>query len=114
MKNKFFFTILIGLVGCTSQKASIKTNSQDLIIKNYAFCRCISTIYPDFNNQLRDGSIAKYSFELDNVEAIDTLVNQWIVKNQYRSIQDNNLGLQRCLDFYNSQGIDSLVNVMKK
>jgi hypothetical protein len=110
MKKILFFILL--LIGCNLRNTkNVMEKPQNKVIKNYVFCRCLSNIYPDFNNNFSDGSIATYDFQLQSTEKIDTFINVWLSKNKYRSVEDNALGVQRCLDLYNSKALDSVIGL---
>ena len=111
MKKIIFLTLFV-IIGCNLHKTQglIEIPKKNSVIKNYAYCRCLNNIYPNFNNEFKDGSIATYEYQLESTEKIDSLIVLWLTKNKYNSIEDNNLGVMKCLDLYNSKALDSIVN----
>jgi len=103
--------IVILLSAVSKQKLLIAAEKTKL--KNSAFCICLNKVYPGYNEKLNDGSAAGYfetsAYNIEAFEKLDSLVKVFISIN-YRSKYERNLGIQKCLDFYNSQDLSILIN----
>ncbi|MES2765425.1 MAG: T6SS amidase immunity protein Tai4 family protein [Bacteroidota bacterium] len=96
--------------GAKKPLKSIKA-AERLKLKNAAFCECMYNSFPDsvFQNE---GSLAGY-VELGrySFKAYETMMELAKKKSQikYNSKSNQNLAIMKCLDFYNSKELDSLV-----
>lgn len=87
--------------------------AERLKLKNYAFCECLGFVYKEYDSLwIRDGSTAGY-FETSDyaIEVYDTLRSraEAFSRKVYKSYNNSPLGLMKCLDFYNSTELDSLL-----
>jgi hypothetical protein len=116
MKKSFLLLLSLIAICCPAQninKEQLQKERQNL--KNYAFCQCLANVYKDQQDSLFkiDGSISSYfdagAYGLSVYDTIDS-VAKIFSKKIYRS-KDNlyTLGIMKCLDFYNSAILDSLV-----
>jgi hypothetical protein len=89
------------------------TISERLKLKNNAFCSCLNKVYPGLDDKLNDGSAAAYfetsAYGLEAFERVDSLAASFAAK-PVKSKYDRKLGILKCLDFYNSQELEDLVN----
>jgi len=129
MNFKYFFSeyligILIFFISCTSGKsiqnrAKISLTESDsvlvkqrLILKKYAFCKCLTKKYSADSTLLNDGSLAGYleigSYGNRAYEAVDSFVLKTTVV-EYSSKYKRKLYLMQCLDLLMSKELDSLV-----
>jgi hypothetical protein len=116
--NRLLLVLFYGLISnfCSAQNLTNEQLERErLNLKNYAFCQCLKHVYENQYDSLFeiDGSISAYvdigTYYLFVYERIDSIA-QMFSKNTYKS-KDNGhkLGIMKCLDFYNSQLLDSLV-----
>jgi len=85
--------------------------AERLKLKNAAFCECMYNSFPDtvFENEGSQAGyveLGRYSFKA--YETIIEFAKEQSQKN-YSSKNNRNLGMMKCLDFYNSKELDSLV-----
>jgi hypothetical protein len=100
-------------IGQNSKSALNKTiDKERLKLKNFAFCACLSRSYPKDSTLFYDGTPAGY-FELsaygfsafNRIDSLSTIASAV----HYSSKHDRPLALMKCLDFYNSKGLDSFI-----
>jgi hypothetical protein len=121
-RNMKSLAILILLVLLVQSNFCVGQNSKSgldkiidkgrLKLKNFAFCACLSRSYPKDSTLFYDGTEAGY-FELsaygfsafNRIDSLSTIASAV----HYSSKHDRPLALMKCLDFYNSQGLDSFI-----
>jgi hypothetical protein len=119
--------VMTAFVSMTSKKAKECCNRnllnpgdsvvirQRQLLRNVAFCSCISAAYPADSVLRNDGSLSGYfqtgSYGTNTFLAINEAAMKYIkaAKNKYNSIDGQPLGMMKCLDWYNSKELDSLV-----
>jgi hypothetical protein len=115
---KIFKLILIFIffnINCFGQKVSSdKIEKERVKLKNYAFCQCLRHVYIDQDSLfLIDGSIGGYfetgAYGLHVYDIIDSVAFIFSQKKYLSKDNKCKLGLMKCLDFYNSLYLDSLV-----
>jgi len=89
-----------------------------LQLKNYAFCQCFSSVYRTNKDVLlQDGSLSAYfqtgHYEIQAYERIDSLAKIYS-KRVYKNFDNHNLGMMKCLDFYNSQELKRTIIKLNK
>jgi hypothetical protein len=93
--------------------------SDALALKNIALCSCVNRAVPLSDQQWHnDGSISVY-VQLSEVgeKEIDTtmqFVQVYLDTAQYYSSTDSNLGLMKCINFYNSKELENFVQKVLK
>jgi hypothetical protein len=119
---------MLAFVSMTSKKGT-ECNNQKLfnpgdsvvikqrqLLKNVAFCSCISAIYPNDSMLRNDGSLSGYfqtgSYGSNTILKINDAAKNYVKSAdiKYNSIESKPLGMMKCLDWYNSKGLDSLVS----
>lgn len=115
-----FFICSISTVSCgqntnspVKTTAHEKVEAEKLKLRNSAFCMCLSKIYPDYDTSLNDGSAAGYfetsAYGIDVFEKLDESILAYLTERKYKSKDNRNLGIQRCLDFYNSRELNAMI-----
>jgi hypothetical protein len=116
MKNNIYFFVLF-LIGCNSKVIPHGIENKLMINKNYIFCVCLNKMNRKYNldwhnpksKTVIDGSIEVFfvdeNFNVD-IDSVDIFINKYLDSlengNQFRSYNDNSLGVAKCLDLYNS------------
>lgn len=124
MKKKSLFIAVITLVttltrcsqtGSDSRvpESDNSTKMERLKLKNTAFCYCVKNATPDsLFKALEDGSLSGYiqtgNHGISAYEAVDSLSREY-AKKEYFSKHENKLIFMKCLDFYNSEDLESLI-----
>lgn len=115
--NKLLFILFVtSFIGCDAQSKTDQNqkaiSNERLRLKNYAFCMCLNRTYPKIDSITNDGSPAGY-FELSayGIPAFEVLDSLALVysKKSYKSKYNRNLGMMKCLDFYNSKELESTI-----
>jgi len=88
-------------------------SAERLKLKNYALCECLFYVYKEYDSLwIRDGSTAGYfetsHYAIDVYETVRTRAEA-VNREVYKSYDNSPLGLMKCLDFYNSRELDSLI-----
>jgi hypothetical protein len=116
--NKLLLILSLGFINiyCSAQNITKKQLEKErLNLKNYAFCQCLKHVYENQQDSLFevDGSIsayvdigAHYLYVYERIDSIAKVFSQKIYKSKDNK---HKLGMMKCLDFYNSQTLDSLV-----
>jgi hypothetical protein len=110
---RFLFVAFTVCVATAASGQALTEEELSLERLNLAFCECLGFIYKDLDSVwIRDGSIAAYfelsSYGLEVIDTIQVLAETFSLK-VYRSKDGELLGLMKCLDFYNSVELDSIV-----
>ncbi len=121
MKSITFLVLFfsINIIKSNAQKTGQLNNRKDLIqlsqlqLKNYAFCQCLSNIYHEHKDLLiNDGSVSAYfqngKYQIEAYDKIDSMSRR-VSKRIYKNIGNHNLGMMKCLDYYNSSELQKLV-----
>jgi hypothetical protein len=88
---------------------------QRLRLKNVAFCKCMYIVYPNDSILINDGSLSGYfqtgPYGVNTFTELNDIAKEYIKKanNTYFSFEDYPLGMMKCLNFYNSNELDSIV-----
>jgi hypothetical protein len=85
--------------------------AERLKLKNAAFCECMHNSFPDsvFQNEGSQAGYVKFgTYSFKAYETVMKFAKEQARKN-YSSKNNRNLGMMKCLDFYNSKELDSLV-----
>jgi hypothetical protein len=90
-----------------------------LKLQNYAFCECMGFVYKEYDSLwINDGSAAGYfetgAHDLDAYDSIREGARTFLSRKLYRSYENKALGIMKCLDFYNSSELDSLIKRLDK
>jgi hypothetical protein len=118
MKKAFLFIVLIftGLSSNSQTNSNIyyeKIANERLKLKNYAFCECLQEVYKGDSLFIKDGSTEGYfqtgAYNTNAYETIDSIAKIFSEK-KYNSKENHTLGLMKCLDFYNSNELNKLIN----
>jgi hypothetical protein len=108
---------MVAVLGCThatSAERDIDTLRRERHnLKNAAFCSCLRHALPEGNDLLaEDGSLAGYmetgAHDLDAFAEVDRAAAT-AAKESYSSKHGRPLAIMKCLSFYNSPELDSLV-----
>jgi len=122
MKMRIIFgSILLTAIlpACDSRSKGSATeikSEQVQRLKDYSFCACLRACLPKGDSLLiKDGSSAGY-FEKSNYgesafERIDSLAHKGGIE-AYKSKGGKSLCIMKCLDFYNSGSLDSLLQII--
>ncbi len=124
MKNTHLLLLIALMIiqGCSIRKSNSidKNNYPDaLALKNIAFCNCVNRAVPLSDQQWHsDGSISGY-VQLSEVgeKEIDTtmqFVQTYVDTAKYYSSTNSNLGLMKCINFYNSIELKNFVQKVLK
>lgn len=117
MKIKFFIylfiSVLVAMLVKTSQSnADVQTRPMIENYKNLAYCLCLDKFYPEYDSLLNDGSAEGFfqvsDMSISNVEKLDSLSAMY-AKKKYSSWRGAELGIMRCLDFYNSKELKDFI-----
>ena len=117
MKNLMFLLLIFIASKCDAQIIN-KTISENLSrerrnLKNYAFCQCLRYSLKSDSLLIKDGSSAGYfevgAYKVNAFEMIDS-ISKAISNKIYKSKEGKPLAIMKCLDFYNSKELDTLVN----
>ncbi len=124
---KYFSLFFLCLFACNEPSAPANTltltipeasgpvaDDERTRLRNAAFCMCAGQSFPDSVKQvINEGSLGGYielsESGLDAFEAIRELA-QAFAKIEYTSKNGYDLTYMKCLDFYNSPQLDSLLN----
>jgi len=115
--NKLLLILFVtSFVGCDAQSKTGQNRKavdiERLRLKNYAFCMCLNRTYPKIDSITNDGSPAGYfelsAYGIPAFEVIDSLAVAYSRK-PYKSKYNRNLGMMKCLDFYNSKELESAI-----
>lgn len=78
-----------------------------------AFCSCLHKEYPKYDSLLKDGSAAgffeKSNHSVDVIYKIKELLIVYFSEKQYQSKHNMNLGIMKCLDFYESKELEEFI-----
>lgn len=111
--------LVVGITSCAQDVKKNNNNSAEtsasferLKAKNSAFCSCLNKIYPSYDEELNDGSAAGYfetsAYSIEIFEKLDSIAAVFVSKD-FESKYNRNLGIQRCLDFYNSKELETFI-----
>lgn len=130
MKTCWAICLLIMALGCMSyaqdkngekkQRENRDSTLQVFIykerikLKNMAFCTCLYKSLPEADSILiKDGSGAAYvelgAYGIDAYIKVNDYAETYSAQTQYHSKYNKTLSVMKCLDFYNSPELDSLV-----
>lgn len=106
---------LVVLTSCQNTPVDDKLKDEKDKLKKLGFCKCLYASNPNSDFWKNEGSGEGY-FQTSNfsIEAATT-VRQYareFSKKEYRSYGDRDLYVMKCLDFYHSKELDSLVNTL--
>lgn len=117
MKIKLFIYLIISvlvvlLVKTSQSNTDVQTRPMIENYKNLAYCLCLDKFYPEYDSLLNDGSAAGFfqisDISISNVEKLDSLSAVY-AKEKYSSQREAELGIMRCLDFYNSDELKDFI-----
>jgi hypothetical protein len=120
MKNTLVIVLLLTVITSCAQVTKKNDNNalESLVIaerikaKNSAFCSCLNKVYPGYDEKLNDGSAAGYfemsAYNIEVFEKLDSIASVFASK-EYKSKYNKNLGIQKCLDFYNSKELETFI-----
>ncbi|HNX44314.1 MAG TPA: T6SS amidase immunity protein Tai4 family protein [Bacteroidales bacterium] len=117
MKKNCLFTLCLLLSCiCSAQQNDTphkeKLSQERLKLKNFAFCQCLQHVYKNDSVLIIDGSSSGYfetgAYGIDAYNTIDSVANIYSLK-VYKSKEGHPLGIMKCLDFYNSNELDKLI-----
>jgi hypothetical protein len=96
-----------------SKKNETTIENERLQLRNYALCKCLKYCLPNGDSlMIKDGSVAGYFekgvYSIDVYSKIDSVTKITALKH-YPSKSGKNLGLMKCIDFYNSKELIDLV-----
>ncbi|WMJ74180.1 hypothetical protein RCC89_13535 [Cytophagaceae bacterium ABcell3] len=125
IKNIIWFIAISLMAGCATSTGNTKSSSlkedtakklteEQLKLKNDAFCACLAKTSPEMEEAFtKDGSAAGYletsSYSIDAFTTVFEAAGHWAAKD-YPSKNSKTLGAMKCLDFYNSQELEELIN----
>ncbi len=125
-KMKLIWLFLLLCINCKTKSniLNVENKTAFLINKNYIFCQCMNKVHNytiiDSSSYLRkDGSTEVYfindEFNVD-IEKSKVFVEKYLdmVKENYRSYNDHNLGIAKCLDLYNSKELIDYLTISKQ
>lgn len=96
-----------------SKTSQLKDDRQKL--KNIGLCSCLYATNPnsDFwkNEGSGNGYVQTSNISIDAIELVGQKANEFS-KKKYLSYENMDLTIMKCLDFYNSRELDSLVHVL--
>lgn len=115
------FFLLTFLPSCGSrakENVIVPKDRQIQRLKDAAFCECLRVCLPRNDSILiKDGSTAGYfetsKFGEDVTERVDSLARKGAAV-IYKSWNGSSLCIMKCLDFYNSSPLDSLLEVIRR
>ena len=124
MRNILLIVFLLVVInGCAQttkktgqNKIETLVNEEKTKLKNSAFCSCLNKVYPGYDDKLNDGSAAGYfetsAYNVEAFEKVDSLAGTFASKN-FKSKYNRNLGIQKCLEFYNSKELEMLTSSLE-
>jgi hypothetical protein len=124
MRNVLAFMAVVSLAILPACSNPAKTHVTEVKseqvqrLKDYSFCACLRTCMPKNDSLLiKDGSSAGYfeksSYGQSVFERIDSLAQNGGLA-VYKSKAGKPLCIMKCLDFYNSSSLDSLLQVISR
>lgn len=104
--------LFLFIYSCKAQKNNSLENER-MNLKKMAFCNCLYKEYPKYDSVLKDGSAAGY-FEISNhsievPDKINELLTTYFSERKYSSKENLNLGIMKCLDFYESKELEDFI-----
>jgi hypothetical protein len=112
--RKYLWTILILFV-LTSCHDKLKDDKEKL--KKLGLCTCLYESNPNSDFWMNEGSANGYvqmsNISIDAIEIVGQRAKEFS-KRKYPSYADKDLTVMKCLDFYHSKELDSLVTVLVK
>jgi len=108
-----FVTLWLGSCSFAQELTPEELATERLKLKNYAFCECLGHVFPGQDSLwIKDGSTAGYRetshYDIDIYDTVRSRAEEFS-KKIYESYNNSPLGLMKCLDFYNSRELDSLI-----
>jgi hypothetical protein len=108
--------ILLSVVTCSpgmkENKGKVNLSTERQLLKNSFFCMCMYHFDSMYDDKLNDGSASEYlqqsSYDPNIFGLLNKIVDAYPHKN-FVSLDNHSLIVERCLDFYNSQYLDSAV-----
>jgi hypothetical protein len=109
---------------CVAQNKSIQRHSmaasrsdsavlqERMMLKNYAFCRCMLQQAPTDSLLLHDGSLSGYVEIGSYNDSAYTTIDSFVSKQKFETFRSKNkasLSLMKCLDLYNSKRLTNLI-----
>lgn len=117
MKNTLFLLLVLVSFSIVSAESddSERLDKDRLSLKSFAVCECLARTHPELDSiWIADGSISSY-FQGTRypLYVYGTMMNraEQAARKTYSSKYNEPLHMMKCLDFYNSSELDSLVRL---
>ena len=108
------FVILLQCIACTRSPVDAPQNTQAMLLKKWALSRCLAKAGADSPAGDDAAKTAAAYLErgatgIETYEKLDALADNYL-KHEYAGSVKSNYNTMKCLDLYDSEELDKLVN----
>jgi hypothetical protein len=109
-KYSWLVLMMLTLISCQDKQKDDKEK-----LKKLGLCTCLYESNPNSDFWANEGSANGYvqmsNISIDAINIVDQHAKEFS-KRKYASYADKDLTIMKCLDFYHSKELDSLVNIL--